>query len=69
MQAIKVYNLRDVDELVFLDVTATARGPRPDFELIDELADECFMPLTVGGGVRTVDDVARPAARSAPTRS
>lgn len=57
VQAIKVYNLRGVDELVFLDVTATAGGRRPDFELIDELADECFMPLAVGGGVRTLEDV------------
>ena len=57
MQAVKVYEMRGVDELVFLDVTATLQGRPPDLELIDELADECFMPLTVGGGVRTVDDV------------
>src|SRR5258708_39250376 len=57
MQAVKVYNLRNVDELVFLDVTATAEGRGPDLDLIDELADECFMPLAVGGGIRTVDDV------------
>jgi cyclase len=59
LQAVKVYNLREVDELVFLDITATGEGRPPDFETIDELADECFMPLTVGGGVRTVDDVRR----------
>lgn len=59
MQAIKVYNLRGVDELVFVDVTATIQGRRPDFALIDELADECFMPLTVGGGISSVDDVRR----------
>jgi cyclase len=59
IQAIKVYNLRGVDELVFLDVMATLRGTGPDFDLVDELADECFMPLAVGGGVRTVDDVRR----------
>jgi len=59
MQAVKVYNLRNVDELVFLDVTATSEGRGPDFELIDELADECFMPLAVGGGIRSVDDVRR----------
>ena len=57
MQAIKVYNLRNVDELAFLDVTATAEDRGPDFDLIDELADECFMPLAVGGGVRTLEDV------------
>src|SRR5205814_2068843 len=59
MQAVKVYNLREVDELVLLDIAATQGGRSPDFEMIDELADECFMPLTVGGGVRTVDDVRR----------
>lgn len=57
VQAIKVYNLRGVDELVFVDVTATLQGRGPDLDLIDELADECFMPLAVGGGVRTVEDV------------
>lgn len=59
MQAIKVYNMRQVDELVFLDISATHDGRSPDFELIDELADECFMPMTVGGGVRSLDDVRR----------
>ncbi|MCU1430320.1 MAG: Imidazole glycerol phosphate synthase cyclase subunit [Actinomycetia bacterium] len=57
MQAIKVYNLRNVDELVFLDVTATLEGRGPDLDLIDDLADDCFMPFAVGGGVSTVDDV------------
>jgi imidazole glycerol-phosphate synthase subunit HisF len=59
MQAIKVYNMRRVDELVFLDISATRAGHPPDFALIDEIADECFMPLTVGGGVRSVEDVRR----------
>lgn len=59
MQSVKVYNLREVDELVFVDITATNEGRPPDFALVDDLADECFMPLTVGGGVRSVDDVRR----------
>lgn len=57
MQAVKVYNMRQVDELVFMDITATQEGRRPDFELVDEFADECFVPLTVGGGIKDVDDV------------
>ena len=57
MQAVKVYNMREVDELVFLDIAATPAGRGPDLELIDEFADECFVPLTVGGGVRSVEDV------------
>ena len=59
MQAVKVYNMREVDELVYMDITATTQGRPPDFETVDELADECFMPLTVGGGVRVVEDVRR----------
>ncbi len=57
LQAVKVYNLREVDELVFLDIRATAEDRGPDLSTVDELADECFMPLTVGGGVRSLDDV------------
>jgi cyclase len=57
MQAIKVFNMREVDELVFLDITATQQGRAPDFATIDELADECFMPMAVGGGIRTIEDV------------
>lgn len=56
MQAVKIYNMREVDELVFLDITASNEKRRPDFELIDDIADECFMPLTVGGGVKTIED-------------
>jgi cyclase len=57
MQAIKVYNLREVDELIFLDITATTDGRTPDFDTINDLADDCFMPFSVGGGIRTIDDV------------
>jgi cyclase len=57
VQAVQVYNLRNVDELLFLDVRATPDERRPDFTLIDEIADRCCMPLCVGGGVRNVEDV------------
>ncbi len=57
MQAVKVYNMREVDELVFFDITATPDRRRPDFYQIEDLAAECFMPMTVGGGVRTLDDI------------
>jgi cyclase len=59
LQSLKVYNLREVDELVFLDVSATHDGRPPDFAQVDELADECFMPMTVGGGVSRVDHIQR----------
>jgi len=57
LPAIKVYNLREVDELVFLDISATLEDRRPDFASIDEYADDCFMPLAVGGGIRAAEDV------------
>ena len=38
------YDEQGADELIFLDITATVEGRKPDFETIDELADECFMP-------------------------
>lgn len=59
LPAIKVYNTRQVDELILLDIAATPEGRMIDVEDIDMLADECFMPLTVGGGVRTVEDIRR----------
>jgi len=57
MQSVKVYNMRKVDELVFLDVSATLADREPDYRAVDELADECFMPLTVGGGIKSVEHV------------
>ncbi len=49
--AIKVYNTRQVDELIVLDITATRGDREPDYSMINEFAAECFVPLTVGGGV------------------
>lgn len=57
LPAIKVYNTRQVDELIILDITATDQDREPDYDVIDELADECFVPLTVGGGVKEVDHI------------
>ncbi|MFI5348061.1 MAG: imidazole glycerol phosphate synthase subunit HisF [Elusimicrobiota bacterium] len=59
MQTVKVYNMREVDELVFVDIAATQEGREPDYALVDDFADDCFMPLTVGGGVRTLEQVGR----------
>lgn len=55
-QMVKLYNLREVDELIFLDVDATDSGSI-QFQLIDEFADECFVPLTIGGGIKTMEDI------------
>lgn len=55
-QSIKLFSLRSVDELIFLDISAY-KNKIINFKLIDDFADECFMPLTVGGGIRTIDDI------------
>lgn len=57
MPAVKVFNARDVDELVLLDISATAEGRGPDLVAVEELAAECFVPLTVGGGIRDLDTI------------
>ena len=54
-QAIKVYNSREVDEVILLDITATNENREPNFDLIRDLASEFFSPITIGGGIRTVE--------------
>jgi imidazole glycerol-phosphate synthase subunit HisF len=51
------YNEQGADEMVFFDITATAHGRATMVDVIERAADQCFMPLTVGGGLRTVDDM------------
>jgi cyclase len=51
------YNAQGADELVFFDITASSEGRKAIVDVIERTADTCFMPLTVGGGVRTTDDM------------
>jgi cyclase len=51
------YDRQGADEMVFFDITATAHGRASMIDVIERSADQCFMPLTVGGGIRTVDDM------------
>ncbi len=57
INAVRIYNEKEVDELVVLDIDATAKGAEPDYQLISHLASECRMPLCYGGGVRTVAQI------------
>jgi len=57
VNAVKIYNEKEVDELIFLDISATREGRKPSFDMVREIADECFMPLCYGGGVTTLDDI------------
>ncbi len=56
-QAAKIYAHRAVDEIVLLDITATKEGRGPNLKLIERISRNFFTPLTVGGGVRNVQDV------------
>jgi cyclase len=51
------YNRQGADELVFLDITASAENRRTMIGVVERTAEQCFMPLTVGGGIRTATDV------------
>jgi cyclase len=51
------YNEQGADEMVFFDITASAHGRATMVEVIERVADRCFMPLTVGGGIRSVEDM------------
>jgi cyclase len=57
--AIKIFNEKEVDELVVLDIAATIAGRPPDFTLVSELTSECFMPMAYGGGISTLRDIER----------
>lgn len=55
----RVYDRMGADELVFLDISATPRGHETTAEVVRRVADEVFLPLTVGGGIRAVEDMRR----------
>lgn len=59
LPAVKVYNNRDVDELILVDIEAHQSGDGPDFESVNDFADACFVPFTVGGGITEVEQIAR----------
>ena len=53
---VRIFNELEVDELTFLDITATVEGRQPNLALLADIANECFMPLSYGGGIRTFED-------------
>lgn len=57
INAVKIFNDKEVDELIFLDIDAARQNRPPLLETISEITNECFMPLCYGGGVRTVDQM------------
>lgn len=54
----KIYNARNVDELILLDIDASKENRKIDLRTVEAVTSECFMPLTVGGGLKTCGDIA-----------
>lgn len=57
INAVKIFNEKNVDEIMVIDIDATVEGYEPDYEMIKNVATECRMPLCYGGGVKTVEQV------------
>lgn len=59
INAVKIFNEKEVDELIVLDIDATVENGEPDYKMIENLANECRMPLCYGGGIKTVSQAQR----------
>lgn len=59
INAIRIFNEKQVDELMVLDITASKEGREPNYALIEQFAGECFMPLAYGGGIQTIEQAKR----------
>lgn len=59
VNAVRIFNEKEVDELVLLDIEASHAGREPNYELVERIAGECFMPLCYGGGVADVEQARR----------
>jgi len=57
--AVKIFNEKQVDELCILDIQATRLGIGPQFELIEEMVSEAFMPISYGGGITTLNEIGK----------
>jgi len=57
INAMRIYNEKEVDELIILDITATIENCPPPFKILEEIASECFMPVTYGGGIRDIETI------------
>jgi cyclase len=57
VQAARVYNSRGVDELVFLDIFASEQGRKINLALVSDVIRECYMPVAIGGGIQTIEDI------------
>lgn len=59
INSVRIFNEKEVDELVFLDISATPEGREPNFDMLQDIAGEAFMPMAYGGGLNSIDQVRR----------
>lgn len=59
INSVRIFNEKEVDELVFLDITATPESREPDYDLLADIAGEAFMPMAYGGGITKLEQVQR----------
>jgi cyclase len=59
INAVRIFNEMEVDELILLDIEASRKGTVPDFELVQDIISEAFMPIAYGGGIRKADEAQR----------
>lgn len=59
INAVRIFNEKEVDELAFLDIDASKENREPPYDYLKEIASECFMPLSYGGGVKSIDQIKR----------
>lgn len=59
VNAVRIFNQKEVDELILLDIHATTKDRGIDFETLEKVVSECFMPICYGGGVRSIEDMRR----------
>ena len=57
VNAVKIFNIKGVDEMSILDIGASKNKREPDFEILKDIASEAFMPLSYGGGITTIDQI------------
>lgn len=57
VQSAKIYNSRGVDELVFLDILASKQNRKINLSVVKKVIDECFMPISIGGGISEINDI------------
>lgn len=59
VNAVRIFNQKEVDELILLDIEATTQHRGIDFDTLEKVVSECFMPICYGGGVRSIEDMRR----------